>query len=75
MNNKKKEIPTKNYIILIILSLVTLILTFNLAGIYQERMEHNNQSNNIMKFLSEIKEEELKNYVLDNHDTIIYISS
>ena len=81
MNNKKKEIPTKNYIILIILSLVTLILTFNLAGIYQERMEYNNQSNNIMKFLSEIKEEELKNYVLDNHDTIlkhstiIYISS
>lgn len=75
MNNKKKEIPIKNYIILIILSLVTLILTFNLAGIYQERMEYNNQSNNIMKFLSEIKEEELKNYVLDNHDTIIYISS
>ena len=68
MNNKKKEIPTKNYIILIILSLVTLILTFNLAGIYQERMEYNNQSNNIMKFLSEIKEEKLsKFYIKNNH--------
>lgn len=75
MKTNNREIPKKNYIILIILSIGTILLVFYLNNIYKERLEYNNQNSNVMSFLSEIKEEELNNYILDNHDTIIYISS
>ena len=75
MKKNNKEIPKKNYFILILLSIGTILLVFYLSNVYKERVEYKNQNNNIMNFLSEIKEEELNNYILDNHDTIIYISS
>ena len=75
MNKNTKEIPKKIYFILALLSVGTLLIVFYLTGAYKERVEYNNQNSNIMNFLSEIKEEELNNYILDNHDTIIYISS
>lgn len=74
-NKIEKKIPLKNYIILGIICVVTFILVFYLVDIYKNRVKYNNENKNVMSFLSEIKEEELNNYISENHDTMIYISS
>lgn len=75
MKTSEAAIPIKNYIILIVLSIITIFIVFYFARIYQEKIKYDNQSNNTMSFLSEIKAEELSNYILENHDIMIYLSS
>lgn len=67
----KKTIPTKNYIIVFILSICTLLLTFYLMNVY------NNSENTHQKTLSisEVRENELKSYITENNEVIIYMSS
>lgn len=75
MNQDQRNIPTKNYIILISVLIITVFITLFSCYFYREKTEYNIKNNNAMEFLSEIKKEEWDNYILENHDTIIYISS
>ena len=70
-----KEKPLKNYIIFLILTFFTVFVVFFITKIYKQNIEYNNQNNNIMSFLSEVKKEEFNTYILENHDAIIYLSS
>lgn len=75
MNTQENPIPTKNYIILILIVIVTIILVIFFTKSYQEQAQYDTQSNNVMTFLSEIKIEEFDNYIQENHDVMVYLSS
>lgn len=69
-----RKIPVKNYIVLIILTILTFALIYYLASYYQKRKAYESSIDTRMGFLSEVKENELQTYILENHDALIYIS-
>lgn len=75
MNTHKNQVPLRNYIILILIAIVTILLVFFFTKSYQEQAQYDTQNNNIMTFLSEIKVEEFDNYIQENHDVMVYLSS
>lgn len=70
-----RVIPKKNYIILGLICLVTLVLAWYCIDFYKNSKEYQLDQNKRMKILSEVKVDELQNYILDNHDVILYFSS
>lgn len=71
---KTREIPMKNYVVTLVIAVATIVLTLTLAINYKNKVMHDNE--NIMTtFLSEIKTEELDNYITENHDIMIYLIS
>lgn len=73
MNNR--IIPKKNYVILFMLAIITIIVTLLLANKYNKNLQYNLSVNNNMSFLSQIKIDEIDNYIMDNPESIIYMSS
>lgn len=72
---KNKKIPTKNYIIMLFITIVTIFLVFYLVSWYNASKEYY-QNNSIMSnYLSEIKDTELSSYLIDNPDKVIYYAS
>ncbi len=69
-----RNIPFKNYVILGIISLVTFALLYYFVDFYNREKAYESSIHTRMRFLSEVKESEIENYILDNHDVIIYIS-
>lgn len=71
---KEKNIPLKNYILLsviLIISVVLVIYFYMWYGTYEE----NRLNSSIMdKYLTVINYNELDNYLVENNDVVIYIS-
>lgn len=72
---KTREIPRKNYYLLLLLSALTLFVVCYLANWYQERQDAMLNHSVISEVLSEVKEEELSNYLLDNPNVVVYFSA
>ena len=72
---EKRNIPIKNYFVLSILVMVTIILTFYFVSWYNASKEYRKENSVIAGVLSKIKIEEITNYVLDNPNVVIYMSS
>lgn len=70
MGNKK--IPAKNYIIVFIIAIVTIFLIITLSVRYKNQEDYKYETD-ITFFLSEIKWEEIDNFIVENHDIMIYI--
>lgn len=70
----EKSIPVKNYILLGVVVFATVVLLYLFVMFYQNRVDYKNSIETRMSFLSEVKEHEITNYILDNHDVILYIS-
>lgn len=69
---KKQEVSTKNYILVLIITLATVILTIALATNYKNQRMYENK--NVMAlFLSEVKTDELDTFITENHDIMIYL--
>lgn len=68
-------IPKKNYIILLLVVVVTVLGTFYTRNKYLAKVAYENSSNERMTFVSEIKEKELDNYLMENRDVVIYMAS
>ena len=67
----KRKIPFKNYIALLLIVIATILLVFSLSNWYKESKR---QKHDVLKnLLSEIKEEELESYLLENPNAIIYL--
>lgn len=66
----EKKIPKKNYIIVALISIFTILLTLFLMNKY-----NSNKTSENITFVSEIKENELNNYVTERQEVIIYMSS
>lgn len=71
----KRTIPMKNYIILGLICLGTILISWYAVDLYKNSNEYQMEQNKRMKILSEVKVEELQNYILDNHDVVLYFSS
>lgn len=67
-----REIPKKNYIIMFFIILLVVIITIFLSSTYKNRVR---KVSTMYNFLSEIKFKDLDIYLLENPNTIIYISN
>ena len=72
---KNKNIPLKNYLILLAIFLGTIFATFYLRSWYNAAIEYY-QNNSIMsEYLSELKSDEINSFIVDNPDIVIYYAS
>lgn len=71
----KKEIPYKNYIILILVFLATIVAVFYVRDWYNTTKVYYAQNSVMTKVVREIKSEEISNYILENQRFILYVSS
>lgn len=67
----KDKISIKNYIILVVLVLATLFVTFSALNIYRNYSDTNN-SFWLSDTIAEVKEEELKTFLLERDTVILY---
>lgn len=70
----EKEIPFKNYIILGVVILITILAVFYIRNWYIMTKIYNNTSP-MLDIVSEINSDEISNYVMENQNFIIYVSS
>ncbi len=70
-----RAVPIKNYLFLGLLSVVTVLVVLYMANWYKASKEYYLESSVMTNFLGEIKETELENYILENPEVVIYISS
>lgn len=71
----KKEIPLKNYFILILVILLTILAVFYMRDWYNTSKEFYAQNSMMTKVVREIKNDEISNYILENQKFILYVSS
>ena len=71
----EKKIEFKNYFILLIIILVTILSVFYARSWYNTTREYNSQNSIMLSAIGEINTNEISNYVLENPKFIIYASS
>jgi len=72
---KKKEIPKKNYIILALIVIFSILTVFYFTSWYNATKEYYMNNSVMAEFLSEINPEEIDNYIMDNPVSVIYFAS
>lgn len=72
---KKRNIPKKNYFIVLLMTFFVVCLTFYFAEWYKIIKEHYENNSIIIDAISKIEEESISSYLLDNPNTVIYIAS
>lgn len=70
---KKKQIDVKNYVIYAILVVCTMLIVFYLGSWYQKTNSNIEEKAIISSVLSEVKKNELGNYLVENPNTILYV--
>ena len=73
LNTKKNGIPLKNYLILLLIFLITSILVIYLCNCYTVYSESKKEIPVIRNTLFEITDKELEHYILENPTTLIYM--
>ncbi len=73
LNIKKNKIPLKNYLILLLIFLITGILVIYLCNCYTVYSESKKEIPVIRNTLFEITDKELEHYILENPTTLIYM--
>ena len=71
----KKEVPMKNYFILALIFLVTVIGVFYAREWYNTSKEYYAQNSVMTKVVREIRSEEISNYTLENQKFVLYVAS
>ena len=71
----KKEVPMKNYFILALIFLVTVIGVFYAREWYNTSKEYYAQNSVMTKVVKEIKSEEIATYTLENQKFVLYVAS
>ena len=66
-----RQIPKKNYYILVVLLAVTILLTLSLSYVYRNKEK---LVSNFYEYSSKIKPQEFDEYMTENSDFMIYIS-
>lgn len=70
-----KKIPKKNYLILSFVLILTIALVFYIRGWYNTSKIYYSQNSMVKDVASEINENEIFNYTLENQKFILYVSS
>lgn len=71
---KKRVIPKKNYVILIVLFVFCISLTLYCSKWYKELKEYYQNNSVVSDVISEMEYESLSSYLLDNHEALIYVT-
>lgn len=66
-----RQIPKKNYYILVVLLIVTVLLTLSLSYVYKNKEK---LASNFYEYSNKIKPQEFDEYMIENSDFIMYIS-
>lgn len=69
----EKKIPTKNYVILLVIFLITFLLAYYIYKWYEVYSEYQNDIPVIRDSLNEVSEEEMDHYVRENQLSVVYI--
>lgn len=73
--SQKKEIPKKNYLIVLAIFALTVLIVLLMVRWYKNSQDML-LNNTIMKgFLAEVKEDEIDNYLMENPNILIYFTS
>jgi len=72
---KNRDIPLKNYVILFVISVLTVILVFYLVSWYNASKEYYQNNSILSEYLSELKSDEISSYLIDNPEVVIYYAS
>lgn len=70
-----KIVPLKNYIILAVAILFTVLAVFYMRGWYIATKEYYDNNSVILDVVAEIKNDEIMNYATDNPNFVLYVSS
>lgn len=69
-----KKIPKKNYILLGLLAVVTILAVIYMSKWYRASENYYLENSVMKELVGEVKELEFENYILENPDIVIYIS-
>lgn len=69
-----KKIPFKSYIKVFLLFVFTIVLCIILSNNYKNKKAYERTQGHLQSFLSNVKYDELQNYLIENHDGYIYIA-
>ncbi len=69
-----KTIPKKNYILLGLLAVVTVLAVIYMSKWYRASENYYLENSVMKELVGEVKELEFENYILENPDIVIYIS-
>ena len=72
---KKKKIEMKNYVIFGFVCVVSVFLVWYCASWYRTTEEYRVETSPIVEMISEINMDEVSNYILDNGNITIYVTS
>ena len=72
---EKREVPLKNYLILLVLTIGIVCLVFYLASWYNTTKEYYKNNSILSKYLPEVKSEEISSFLVDNPEIVIYYAS
>lgn len=67
-----RKIPLKNYFILAAIIILSGIIVIYIANIYRNKKDY--EKENTMSFLKEIYAKDFENFIIENPDSIVYIS-
>lgn len=70
---EKRKIPTKNYVIVLVIFALSLFLVFFLRDWYRSYQEYEKTIPVLTNALSEVRYNEIYNYIGDNQSVIIYM--
>lgn len=70
-----KTIPKKNYILLGLLAVITILAVIYMCKWYRASENYYLENSVMKELVGEVKELEFENYVLENPDIVIYISN
>ncbi len=70
-----RSVPLKNYIICFVIIVLTVLLSFYIRDWYITTKEYYAENSPVKEVISEIKEDEISNYILENPKFAIYVSS
>ncbi len=67
-----RKIPLKNYFILAAIIILSGIIVIYIANMYRNKKDY--EKENTMSFLKEIYAKDFENFIIENPDSIVYIS-
>ena len=67
-----RKISPMNYVIVAIIFVITIVAVFAVRRMYLEKEEE--PTNQRLQILSEVKEDDLKSYLVENTEIVIYLS-
>lgn len=70
-----RKVPFNNYMKAALLFIATVLVVLFLANYFIKKQDFENNSNTRLKILTYISEDSIDDYIMENHDVIIYVSN